>query len=151
MNLSKDFVLEEFIRSVTATRLGLDNSVTPDIIQNLTNLCVNVLQPLRDWYGKPIRIASGYRCQALNAYIGGSLNSQHMVGQAADIDTIEDNVKLFDHILQGLPYDQLIWEFGLKVPAWIHVSFNVYKNRKQILRAYRDENGVHYSPFIREV
>ena len=151
MDLTANFTLEEFTKSTTAIRMGIDNSVTPEIIHNLQDLCIDVLQPLREWYGKPIRIASGYRSPALNSYIGGAGKSQHMKGEAADIDTLEDNCMLFDHILQALPYDQIIWEFGKKVPAWIHVSFRRNKNRYKVLKAYRDEYGVHYSPFIRNI
>ena len=149
MRLSKDFHLYEFERSSTATRLGIDNKASNEIIGNIQALVDHVLQPLRDLYDQSIRIASGYRCPTLNSIIGGAQHSQHMTGDAADIDTERDNLQLFNLIVRGhLPFDQLIWEFGQLKPEWIHVSYAGANGRGQILRAYRDDHGVHYSPFI---
>ena len=103
---------------------------------------------LRDYYNKPIYIASGYRCQILNNLINGSENSQHMEGKAVDIDTLEDNVLLFEYIKDKLIFDQLIWEFGDDyMPAWIHVSYNQPYNRKQILRAILREGKIAYERY----
>lgn len=152
MQLSENFWLHEFERSVTATRRGIDNTVPEDLISSLRYLVQTTLQPLRNIYGKPIRIASGYRTPALNSYIGGSVHSQHMRGEAADIDTVHDNAMLFDMILgEKLAFDQLIWEFGDEKPEWIHISLKREYNRGEMLRAYRDKYGVHYAPFVHRV
>jgi hypothetical protein len=129
--LSKDFTLEEFIISQSAERLGYDN--TPDEFEcfNLSELCIEVLQPLRDLIGLPVIISSGYRSLEANAAIGGSHNSQHIEGQAADFTIPGMSLeKVFNTIFKNLPYDQLIFEFG----KWIHVSYNFYEaNRKQAM------------------
>lgn len=132
--MSKYFTIAELTKSSTATRLGIDNSPTQDIKNNLANLIDHILDPLREAYGKPIIVTSGYRCKALNKAVGGSINSQHCLGQAADIrtvsDTPEENKKLFDIVQKlDLPYDQLINEYDFN---WVHVSCSP-KNRKQIL------------------
>jgi hypothetical protein len=94
----------------------------------------NVLDPLREWYGKPITINSGFRCPALNKAVKGSNTSQHMTGQAADIDTgdRQQNKLLFEYIRKNLPFDQLIDESNF---AWVHVSFRADgMNRNQVLK-----------------
>lgn len=101
---------------------------------NLTALVDNVLDPLREWYGKPIVVNSGYRCPALNKAVGGATPSQHMSGQAADIDTgdRQQNKLLFEHIRKNLPFDQLIDESNF---AWVHVSYRADgRNRNQVLK-----------------
>lgn len=85
MKLTENFKLTEFTKSSTAQRLGLDNTPSTHIVRALTNLCQQVLQPLRDWYGKPIIVSSGYRSAMLNKAVGGVSNSQHMKGEAADL------------------------------------------------------------------
>ncbi len=128
MKLSKNFSLAE----LCATSTGVKNVPTQDVTDNLTNLVKNVLQPLRDLYGKPITVNSGYRCEALNKRVGGARTSQHMTGQAVDITTgtKEGNRKLFA-ILEGMEFDQLIDE---KDMSWIHVSFKPSPNRNQKLK-----------------
>ena len=129
----KHFTIEELCRSETAQRKGINNTPTDNVRKNLTALVDNVLDPLRDWYGKPIRVNSGYRCPALNKAVGGVANSQHLTGQAADIDTDDraENRKLMKHIEDSLDFDQLIWENG---GAWVHVSYRSDgKNRRQVL------------------
>lgn len=139
MKLSANFTLEEMLESQTARRKGINEQFTPPevVVANLRALCKNILQPLAEAVGKPIKISSGYRCQRLNKSVGGSTTSQHMIGEAADIQAISGmtNKQLFDKIKQlNLPFDQLIWEFGNdKNPAWVHVSFGP-RNRKQIIR-----------------
>lgn len=135
MNLSDNFTLEEMVRSTTAEARGIDNTPSQDEIENLKELAVNVLQPIRDRYGKPIYINSGYRCPSLNRAVGGVSNSQHKIGHAADIHS-EDNKELWDLIVgmvnnKEIEVDQLIDESNL---SWIHISYNKAKNRKQILR-----------------
>lgn len=130
----KWFTIDELCRSETAQRKGINNTPTDNVRKNLTALVGNVLDPLREWYGKPIRVNSGYRCPALNKAVGGVANSQHLTGQAADIDTggTAENRKLMRHIEENLDFDQLIWENG---GAWVHVSYRSDgKNRRQVLR-----------------
>ncbi len=128
MNLSKNFTLKE----LCATSTGVKNVPTQDVIDHLTHLVENVLQPIRDLYGKPITVNSGYRCEALNKCVGGARTSQHMTGQAVDITTgtKEGNRKLFA-ILEGMEFDQLIDERDM---SWIHVSFKSSPNRNQKLK-----------------
>ena len=146
MKLSKNFYLSEFTKSITATRNGIDNSPSKEHISNLKDLCVNLLQPLRDALGKPITISSGYRSPALNKFVNGSSRSQHCQGRAADIEIMINGVECNDliwDILKGsstIDYDQIINEFNL---SWIHVSYDSSKiqNRKEVLYAYKDEQG----------
>ena len=134
MKLSDHFTLNEFTYSDTARAHGIDNSVTSDaVLMNLKALCRNVLEPLRLRYGKPIRISSGYRCPKLNKAVGGVASSQHVVGQAADLNvgSREENARLFELIqTMRLPFDQLIDEYGM---AWVHVSYSP-RNRRQVIR-----------------
>ena len=128
----KYFTLYELCKSDTAKKQNIDNFPTWEVVDNLKELVINVLDPLRKWYGKPIYINSGYRCSALNEAVVGAKNSQHTTGMAADIDThnTEENKKLFNYIKDNLEYDQLIDENNL---AWVHVSYNDGHNRKQVL------------------
>jgi zinc D-Ala-D-Ala carboxypeptidase len=139
MKLSPNFTLAEMLESQTARRKGISEQFTPspEVINSLRALCKNILQPLRDAIGGPIKVSSGYRTPRLNRAIGGARNSQHMVGEAADIQGLNGltNKQLFNKIKQlNLPFDQLIWEFGNdQNPAWVHVSFGP-RNRRQVIR-----------------
>ncbi len=117
----KHFTIAEFIRSNTADAKGINNKIPKDLVPNVEALVDNVLDPLREWYGKPIRINSGYRCEALNKAVGGLDNSYHLTGCAADIDvnSHEENGKLFEYIKENLPFTELGWEGG---GAWVHVA-----------------------------
>lgn len=129
----KYFTIKELCQSTTADRKGIDNRCSNEIAANLTALVDNVLDPLRTWYGKPLTVSSGYRCPALNKAVKGSSTSQHMTGQAADIDTgdRQQNKLLFEYIRKNLPFDQLIDESNF---AWVHVSYRADgKNRNQVL------------------
>lgn len=129
----KYFTIKELCQSTTADRKGIDNRCSNEITANLTALVDNVLDPLREWYGKPVSVNSGYRCPALNKAVKGSATSQHMTGQAADIDTgdRQQNKLLFEYIHKHLPFDQLIDESHF---AWVHVSYRADgKNRNQVL------------------
>ena len=137
MRISKNFTLNELTRSQTAARRGIDN--TPDNIQvrNLIELVNNVLQPLRDGLGEAVFVNSGFRSKELNEAIGGSPNSQHMKGQAADIVVSGHTPgQVFNFIIDNLPYDQIIYEFG----RWVHVSYKDNNNRFEKLEAYK-QNG----------
>ena len=131
----KFFTLRELTKSDTAKRKGIANMPTKYEEQNLIALVDNILDPLREAYGKPIIVTSGFRCEILNRLVGGSKNSQHRFGMAVDIRTIEDtaeeNKKLYDLIIElKLPFDQLINEHDFD---WIHVSYSS-KHRRQILK-----------------
>ena len=128
----KYFTIKELCKSSTATEKGIDNSPNSEIVKNLEQLIDNILDPLRERYGKPINVNSGYRCPELNKAVGGSKTSQHMKGLAADITvgSPKKNKVLFDLIKEmDLPFDQLIDEKKL---SWVHVSYST-KPRKQIL------------------
>lgn len=130
----KHFTIDELCCSDTARSRGIDNTPTEEVRKNLTALVDNVLDPLREWYSKPIYVNSGYRCPALNKAVGGVASSQHLTGQAADIDVNDraENRRLMKHIEDNLDFDQLIWENG---GAWVHVSYRADgKNRRQVLR-----------------
>lgn len=134
----KYFTIDELCHSDTAQAKGIDNSPSAVVRGNLEALVSNVLDPLREAFGKPIIVNSGYRSNLLNKTLKGAKNSQHTRGEAADI-TAEDaseNFELFEMIRTTLPFDQLIWEKGTRTyPAWIHVSFKREgRNRKQILK-----------------
>lgn len=130
----KYFTLEEMAASATARRMGIDNTPTPKIIDNLQQLVDNVLDPLRMHWGRPVIVTSGYRCPKLNTAVHGAAQSQHITGQAADIRTVSDdrteNMKLLRLLLSlKLPFDQVIAEYvdGQGRPDWIHVSFSPQK------------------------
>ena len=132
--MGKYFTINELTKSSTAQRLHINNSPTQEVKDNLNELIDNVLDPLRELYGKPIIVNSGYRCIKLNKAVGGAKNSQHLVGQASDIRTVqntkESNKELFDLIKNSkLPFDQLINEYDYN---WVHVSYSP-RNRRQIL------------------
>lgn len=126
---------------------------TPEHIENFKLLAEKVFQPIRDHFGVPIRISSGYRSKELNTAIGGSLSSQHCQGEAIDIDmdgTTVTNSEIFNYIKDNLNFDQLIWEFGTDTnPDWVHVSYDSSgKQRKQILKAKRAAGGkTTYVPY----
>ena len=132
--MGKYFTINELTKSSTAQRLHINNNPTQEVKDNLNKLIDNVLDPLRELYGKPIIVNSGYRCTKLNKASGGAKNSQHLVGQASDIRTVyntkESNKELFDLIKNSkLPFDQLINEYDYN---WVHVSYSP-RNRRQVL------------------
>lgn len=129
----KYFTMGELISSTTADAHGINNQCDLAAATALKALADNVLDPAREWFGKPVYVNSGYRSPQLNRLVGGAANSQHTKGEAADITTgsREGNAKLFAYIRDHLPYDQLIDEHNL---AWIHVSYKKNGNRKQMLK-----------------
>ena len=152
MQLSKNLSLAEVMRSETAKRKGISNMPTPEHIENFKLLAENVFQPIREHFGVPIHISSGYRSKALNTAVGGSLSSQHCSGEAIDIDmdgTSVTNAQIFNYIKDNLNFDQMIWEFGTDTnPDWVHVSYeSTGKQRKQILKAVRSAKGTAYLPY----
>jgi zinc D-Ala-D-Ala carboxypeptidase len=152
MQLSKNLALAEVMRSETAKRKGISNMPTPEHIENFKLLAENIFQPIRDHFGVPIILSSGYRSKELNTAVGGALSSQHCTGEAIDIDmdgTTVKNAEVFNFIKDNLNFDQLIWEFGTDSnPDWVHVSYeSTGKQRKQILKAVKSGKGTSYVPY----
>jgi hypothetical protein len=149
MNLSKSFTLNELTKSQEATRLGIDNTPNEEHILNLKLLCENVLQPIRNFYGMPLSVSSGYRSAALCEAIGSSSKSQHTKGQAADFEIFGvANKDLADFVVKNLDYDQCILEFWNENEpnsGWVHCSFNSSGNRKQFLKAEKLNGRVVYT------
>ena len=146
MKLSKNFSLKELTTSQTAERKGINNNPNEDQITGLQRLCENILQPVRDEYATPVTVSSGFRSPELCVAIGSSTNSQHAKGQAADFEIFGvSNQELAHYIDKNLDYDQLILEYWKPEEpnsGWIHCSYkNKDDNRKQFLRAYRNESG----------
>ena len=141
--------MKEATRSITAFRLGIDNTPCGKTISNMKLVAQWVFEPLREWVGCPIKINSFYRSRALNESIGGSTLSMHMRGQAIDIDDIyghKTNKEMFNWIKANLDFDTLIYEFGNEEnPDWLHVSYvNAEKNRNRVLRAVRENGKTKY-------
>ena len=130
-NISKHISWNEATHSNTAKARKIDNIPDPDTITRMKYVAYNVFEPLREWYGKPIYINSFYRSPLLNQAIGGAKTSQHMKGEAIDIDarSKEENKKLFNWIKENCEVDQLINE---KDFSWIHVSLSLTKNRGMV-------------------
>jgi hypothetical protein len=154
MKLSEHFDLGEFTRSDYAKRNGIKNMPNPEQTDNLRELCVNVLEPIRKHFQIPILISSGFRSKELNNAIGGAKNSQHVSGEAVDIDhdlsaNVVSNRMIFDFIKSNLTFDQMIWEFGTSNnPDWVHVSYvGNGKNRNQILRAIKHGGKTTYEKY----
>ena len=150
MKLSKNLTLAEVAKSATAIKHGIDNKPTGEHLSNLMAIAQKVFQPLRDHFGKPIGVTSGYRSEVLNRRIGGATASQHSKGQALDLDADVfgglENYQLFHYIKDNLEYDQLIWEFGTEEnPAWVHVSYNASGNRGEVLKCVKQNGKTIYS------
>ena len=148
MQLSKNFSLRELTASQTAERKGIGNTPSPEHQENLKLLCENVLQPVRDHFNRVVSISSGYRSPALCEAIGSKISSQHAKGQAADFEIYGlSNGELSDWINKYLDYDQLILEYWTPTSSnsgWVHCSFNFEDNRKEYLRAYKNEGKTKY-------
>jgi zinc D-Ala-D-Ala carboxypeptidase len=157
MQISKHLSLAEVTTSDTAKRLGIKNQPTAEHLANFKLLAEKVFEPLREHFGKPIKVSSGYRSKELNAAVpGASSTSQHCSGEALDLD--QDgmphgitNKMVFDYIRDNLPFDQLIWEFGTNDnPDWVHVSYeSTGKQRRQILKAVRTAGKTSYIPYTK--
>ena len=145
MQLSEHLSLAEVTNSPGAKRLGINNTPTAQHILNLKLLAEKVFEPIRQHFGKPLKVSSGYRSKALNeATRGASSTSQHCSGEALDLDqdaagTGITNKMVFDYIRANLAFDQLIWEYGTDLnPDWVHVSYeSTGKQRKQVMRCRR--------------
>ena len=151
MNLSRNFTLQELIKSDTAIRLDINNNPNSGQIEKLKALCENILQPVRDHFGR-VKVTSGYRSAELCIAIGSSVNSQHARAEAADFEVVgTDNVELFDWIKNNLEPDQLILEFytpGEPNSGWIHCSWIPEGRRASYLHAYRSEGKTKYKPIL---
>lgn len=133
--MGKYFTIAELCNSDTADRRGIINRIPKDLLPNVQGLINHVLDPLREWYGKPIYVNSGYRCPELNKVVGGVENSYHVSGCAADIDarSYEENKKLFEYIRENLPFTEVGWEGGGR---WIHVALVPGReNEKEVFHA----------------
>lgn len=145
MKLSQNFDLAELIASESAKRHGISNMPNPEQTENLILLCKEVLEPIRIHFGVPILISSGFRSLKLNQAIGGRGKSQHMSGEAVDIDMDGtskgvSNEMIFNFIKDNLKFDQLINEFNY---SWVHVSFSSSgKQRNEILKAIKTSGGI---------
>jgi len=152
MKLSNNFSLNELTRSQTAERKGIDNTPSAEHQENLKSLCTHVLQRVRDHFGKVVTVSSGYRSPELCIAIGSKTTSQHAKGEAADFEIFGvSNKELADWIHNNINYDQLILEFWSPEnpnKGWIHCSYSRENNRKQYLRAYKNEGKTKYEPVV---
>ena len=150
MNLTKNFTLSEMTKSETALRYDMDNSIDQTAISNLQALAIYVLQPVRDHYGKGVKVNSGFRHPDVNAKVGGSKTSDHCKGMAADIEIPGvPNHELAEWIKANLPYTQLILEFytrGVPDSGWVHVSYDPANLKKQDLTAVKEGGKTVYLP-----
>ena len=151
MNLSRNFTLSELTKSDTAIRKGINNNPNAEQIEKLKALCENILQPVRDHFGR-VKVTSGFRREHLCLKIGSSVNSQHAKAEAADFECMgTDNAELADGIYANLDFDQLILEFytpGEPNSGWIHCSYTTDQPRKQFLHAFKSEGKTKYKPVI---
>lgn len=138
MYLTDHFTLSELTRSETAERRHIDNTPSPEVVDHLRALCRNVLEPARMAFGAPIYITSGYRCPALNKAVGGKPTSQHLRGEAADLQVkgVKNLRKLYKVIKDHGVFDQLLYESN-GTTKWIHVSYTSYGNRRQAIDNYK--------------
>ena len=143
MKLTANITLDELTKSQIAERKGINNNPNPQQIENLKNLAINILQPVRSHFDKPLIISSGFRCAQLCTEIGSSINSQHVA---------DDGAAAADFEIPGeLEFDQLILEFyrdNEPTSGWIHCSYSTEANRNQALRAFREEGKVKYTPWL---
>ena len=143
--ISEHISYKEGTYSATATRKDLDNNPNEEQLECMKEVAEKLFEPLRRWVGGPIKINSFFRGQELNTAIGGSKSSQHMKGQAIDIDDTfghATNAQMYNFIKENLDFDQMIWEFGTdENPNWVHISYvSEEENRNRCLLAYK-KNG----------
>ena len=155
MKLTANFTLDELTKSQTAERKGINNNPSPEQIENLKALAVNILQPVRSHFDKALIISSGFRCAQLCVEIGSSVNSQHVADDGAAAADFEipgvDNLDLAIWIKNNLEIDQGILEFykeGEPTSGWIHCSYSKENNRNQWLKARREDGKVKYLPWL---
>ena len=150
MKLSENFSLVELTKSQTAGRKGIDNTPSTEHQDNLKLLCTSILQPVRDHFSRVVSVSSGYRSEELCLAIGSKTTSQHAKGEAADFEIYGlSNKELADWINENLNYDQLILEYWKEEDpnsGWVHCSYKSEGNRKQYLRAYKENGSTKYEP-----
>jgi zinc D-Ala-D-Ala carboxypeptidase len=150
MKLTANFSLEELTKSETALRFGLDNTPNDQELSNLVALCESVLQPIRDHFGKGVKVNSGFRDPEVNAKVGGSKTSDHCKGMAADIEIPGvANADLAQFIVDNMTFRQVILEFytpGIPDSGWVHVSYDITDNKKQVLTATKQNGKTVYLP-----
>ena len=151
MQMSRNFSLSELIKSDTAIRKGINNNPNAEQVEKLKALCENILQPVRDHFGR-VKVTSCFRSPELCLAIGSSANSQHAKSEAADFECPGvDNAELADWIYKNLEPDQLILEFytpGEKNSGWVHCSWVAEGRRAQFLHAFKSEGKTKYKPTI---
>ena len=152
MKLSENFSLIELTKSQTAERKGIDNTPSPEHQENLKLLCTHILQPVRDHFERVVSVSSGYRSPELCLAIGSKTTSQHAKGQAADFEIYGlSNQELAIWINENLEYDQLILEYWKESDpnsGWVHCSFSLNGNRKQYLKAYKENGRTKYEQIL---
>tara|TARA_R110002050_G_scaffold220754_1_gene356581 strand:- start:2458 stop:2919 length:462 start_codon:yes stop_codon:yes gene_type:complete len=150
MKISKHITYAEAIHSNTAKRKGIDNTPNPTQVENMKLIAQQIFEPLREYVGGPIKITSMFRSASLNEALGGSSStSQHLKGQAMDLDDVygnKSNAEMYHWIKENLSFDNLIWEFGTDMnPNWIHVSYvSKEDNRNKCLKAYKEKGKTKY-------
>lgn len=148
MKLSNNFYLSEFTKSDYAIRNNIDNTPSSDTIVRIKALVVNILQPVREHFNKPVVVNSGYRSPKLNRAVGGSVTSDHMLGCAADIEIIGiPNHELAEWISNNLRFTQVILEFytlGVPDSGWIHISYDSSRLKNQKLTAIKKDGKTVY-------
>ena len=152
MKLTANFSLNELTKSQTAERKGIDNTPSAEHQENLKKLCENVLQPIRDHFEQVVSVSSGYRSPVLCAAIGSKSTSQHARGEAADFEIFGiSNKELADWMHYNTNYDQLILEYWKESDpnsGWVHCSYSESNNRRQYLRAYKENGKTKYEPVL---
>jgi len=144
-NISKHISYHEGTYSRTAERRDLDNTPNKEQLKCMKEVAENLFEPLRKWVGGPIKINSFFRGEPVNTAIGGSTRSQHMKGQAIDIDDTfkhKTNAEMYHYIKENLDFDQMIWEFGTeKNPNWLHISWVSHRPNRKKLTIAKKVNG----------
>ncbi len=153
MRISKHISYKEAVKSQTATRLDIDNNPDREQLLCMENVAEHVFEPIREHFHVPIVINSFFRSEELNRRIGGAASSQHVKGEALDIDDTMGkvtNMEMFSWIKDNLMFDQLLWEFGDDDnPAWVHVSLKIGADqRQQVLRVRRDNGKTYYDKWL---
>ena len=152
MKLSDNFSLVELTKSQTAERKGIDNAPSPEHQENLKRLCESILQRVRDHFERVVSVSSGYRSEELCLAIGSKITSQHAKGQAADFEIYGlSNRELAIWIHENLDYDQLILEYWKESDpnsGWVHCSYSEGNNRRQYLRAYKEDGKTKYDQVL---
>ncbi len=145
-NISKHISWHEGTYSRTGERRDLDNTPNEEQLKCMKEVAVNLFEPLREWVGGPIKINSFFRGEPVNTAIGGSTRSQHMKGQAIDIDDTfghKTNAEMYHYIKDNLDFDQMIWEFGTdKNPNWLHISWVSHRPNRKKLTIAKKVNGI---------